>query len=112
MDADSGEYFMIEPTVGRNDHQSLMATKAGVNLSQIALYDALDLPCGWAHSSRSAAWVDENATARHLAQTSKKYIRRTLSRVPVSFPSFATLNLGDLRVGASLVSSWVRRLVN
>ena len=43
-DARSGEFRMVEPTIGRTDYQEEVATLNGVNLPYVAWCSALDLP--------------------------------------------------------------------
>ena len=109
-DPKSGKYFMIEPTVARNDHQSFISTKAGVNLSRLALYDALDLPCGWTHPARQSIWIDEISTARHISQSSMRSNFSALTKCPLRIPAFATLNSGDVKPGAALTLSGLRHM--
>ena len=109
-DPKSGKYFMIEPTVARNDHQSFISTKAGVNLSRLALYDALDLPCGWTHPARQSIWIDEISTVRHISQSSMRSNFSALIKCPLRIPAFATLNSADVKPGAALTLSGLRHM--
>lgn len=58
-----GKYYIMEPTVGRNNLQSYIAVAGGVNLTEIALKDALGR--SWTHGkirTHRAMWVDEYST--------------------------------------------------
>ncbi|HNX98892.1 MAG TPA: hypothetical protein PKK12_14545, partial [Candidatus Aminicenantes bacterium] len=54
------KYYVIEPTIGRNDLQSYLAVAGGVNLSRLALDDARrGLPDAPEFSPRRATWVED-----------------------------------------------------
>ena len=53
-----GKYYMIEPTVGRNDFQSNIAMVGGVNLIAIAYADMLGLSLP-PQRLKSASWISE-----------------------------------------------------
>jgi len=56
----TGEYFIMEPTVGRPDHQSYLATVNGLNMPAMAYLHLQGLAMDQAVSSRRATlWVDD-----------------------------------------------------
>jgi D-aspartate ligase len=56
-DSRSGEFYMIEPTVGRTDFQEEIATLNGVNIPGIAYRSELDLPVLPNDRKLAAAWA-------------------------------------------------------
>lgn len=54
-----GRLYLTEPTVGRNDFQSYLAVAGGVNLTWLAVCDALDLPRPHLTGTARAIWIDE-----------------------------------------------------
>ncbi len=64
--AADGRYYITEPTVGRNNLQSYVAVAGGVNLSRLALEDALGLPASAAPRARQAVWIHEPVAAQAL----------------------------------------------
>jgi len=69
--AETGDYYITEPTVGRNDLQSYIANVAGINLTRRYVEYLLDLPGLVQHSQQAACWVDELSLLRLLR--SRKY---------------------------------------
>ncbi len=55
-----GRYYIVEPTVGRPNLQSNVATAAGPNLAMTAYRDACGLPLQWEGPARSALWLSES----------------------------------------------------
>lgn len=70
-DSRSGEFHMVEPTIGRTDYQAEVATLNGVNLPYTAYCDALDMP--WPSTqalNKSFAWRvrsedEQSASVQH-----------------------------------------------
>lgn len=65
-------FFIIEPTVGRNDLQSSLAASAGVNLTEMAIVDAMG--GHYTHKAerrRKAIWVDEYSMFQAVRQSPK-----------------------------------------
>jgi D-aspartate ligase len=57
---DDGRYYITEPTVGRNNLQSYLATAGGVNLTRLAFHDALEPGTRVAgERRRKAVWIEE-----------------------------------------------------
>lgn len=53
-------YYITEPTVGRNDLQSYIAVTGGINLTKIAFYDAIKKLEGFSPpGKRKATWISE-----------------------------------------------------
>jgi len=67
-----GRLYIVEPTVGRVNLQSGIATAAGVNIPFIALCDALGLPLPESGAVRTdQRWLDERSdldSARYYVQ--------------------------------------------
>jgi predicted ATP-grasp superfamily ATP-dependent carboligase len=117
--AEDGRYYIIEPTVGRNNLQSYVAVAGGVNMTRLALEDALGRPTVATCPARSAVWINEPfaVLAVREAFARRKPERRTLrrlftSRRPVAFahvrwtdpfPFVALLWENLRRLGASLL---------
>lgn len=60
---EDNKYYITEPTVGRNNYQSYLAVAGGVNLTQMAYYDAINDPKRICYGvKRKATWIDENNT--------------------------------------------------
>jgi predicted ATP-grasp superfamily ATP-dependent carboligase len=95
---EDNRYYITEPTVGRNNYQSYLAVAGGVNLTQIAFYDAINDHRGIVLGERKkATWIDEhNATQAignsnyHLSFYYRNIIRHLSRRV-----SFTHFNLKD-----------------
>ena len=64
-----GCFYVTEPTVGRNDFQSYVATVGGVNLSAYAALDAMNLPLPALGGGRPAIWFDELGALRGLRRS-------------------------------------------
>lgn len=62
------QYFLIEPTIGRNDHQSYIAVCAGLNITEIALNDMLGVQSSVSYKQSPAIWIDEIAAMRGIKQ--------------------------------------------
>lgn len=66
-DVRDGQFYITEPTVGRPDLQSNVATAGGVNLTAIAYRDAVGLPfVAPTETARTALWVQEHDLPRAL----------------------------------------------
>jgi predicted ATP-grasp superfamily ATP-dependent carboligase len=52
-------YYITEPTLGRNNLQSYIAVAGGVNLSKIALFDAMGMAARVPKKEKSAVWLQE-----------------------------------------------------
>lgn len=67
-----GRLYITEPTVGRPDLQSNIATAAGVNLTAVAYRDACGLPPGPAPTPRPAVWVHETTLPKALVSALRR----------------------------------------
>jgi len=66
-DTRDAQYYITEPTVGRPNLQSNVATVSGVNLTAMAYRDAVGLPAEPSvAATRSALWLDEYHLPRAL----------------------------------------------
>jgi predicted ATP-grasp superfamily ATP-dependent carboligase len=70
-DRRNGRYYITEPTVGRPDLQSNLATAAGVNLTALAYLDASGLPLPALPPARPAIWLNENSLPRALLMAAR-----------------------------------------
>jgi len=61
-----GKYYVIEPTVGRNDYQSGIALAGGLNLTALACADASGWPGNSIGKARQVTWIDGEGTLRSL----------------------------------------------
>ena len=89
----NGNLYITEPTVGRPNLQTALATAAGANLPLAAYRDALGLPQPAPVPTRPAVWVHESAFPRSLVVA---VLRRRLDVVEV----VAALARRATRVGA------------
>lgn len=62
-----GKLYITEPTVGRPNLQSNIATAAGVNLTVLQVRDALGLDLPAVPAPRPAVWIHETTILRALA---------------------------------------------
>ncbi len=67
-----GRFYVTEPTVGRNDFQSYVASVGGVNLSAYAALDGFNLPLPPSGRGRPALWFDELGALRGLRKSSER----------------------------------------
>lgn len=61
--AETGDYYMIEPTACRTDYQSELATLNGVNLPAVQFADQMGLPLPALAPRTDAGWRDSTAVA-------------------------------------------------
>jgi len=67
------KYYIIEPTVGRNDLQSYVAVAGGINLTKIAFYDAINKNQILTNfRRRKGVWIEENSLLDALRYSGKK----------------------------------------
>lgn len=92
------KYYIMEPTVCRNDLQSFIAVSGGMNLTKIALYDAIyrkNIFNGF--GIKKGVWIDENNlfdSIIHNARTSK-FKFKEFSEILNGKISFAYLKISD-----------------
>jgi len=93
--ADS-KYYVIEPTVGRNDLQSFVAVASGVNLSKIAIHDLFpDVRITPAEKTR-AIWINGIGLLRGLVKKPSLVFRLDIYfHLLISRIAFALLNCKD-----------------
>jgi predicted ATP-grasp superfamily ATP-dependent carboligase len=73
-DAD-GEYYVTEPTVGRNNYQSYLAVAGGVNLTRIAYYDAIGMrPPAPSSKRRLSVWIDQDYSSRAVGKQERRML--------------------------------------
>jgi predicted ATP-grasp superfamily ATP-dependent carboligase len=64
---EDGKYYITEPTVGRNNYQSYMAVAGGMNLTEIALHDAINEQNKLiVRKRRKVTWIDEDFTPKAI----------------------------------------------
>jgi D-aspartate ligase len=111
-DRRDGRYYITEPTVGRPNLQSNVATAAGRNLAVVAYHDACGVPADTADAgSRKAIWLNESSLPSALVVAS---LHRQLDLIELGRAlfhcrsvMFAYGRAGDLR---PLVAMLVRKL--
>jgi D-aspartate ligase len=91
---DDMKYYIIEPTVGRNDMQSYVAVSGGVNLTLMAFYDAIGEDVKVYKKERKATWIDESGTyhaLKYLIKQRNLSLRAILKGMggKISFASFS-----------------------
>lgn len=89
-----GKLYITEPTVGRPNLQSALATAAGANLAVAAYRDALGLPQPEPVRPRPAVWVHESGLPRSLV------VGALRGRLDVVEIVAALARRGTTRVGA------------
>lgn len=92
------KYYIIEPTIGRNDLQSNVATAGGVNLTQIALSDIFAGKEKQINYRKSkGVWIEENGVIDAIRQdlTKTKFIFESLTELTTKKISFAYFNHRD-----------------
>jgi len=78
--ADTGDYYITEPTVGRNDLQSFIANMSGINLTRRYVEYLLDLPGLVQHVQRPGCWMDELSMLRLLRSSTQRGLFGRLGR--------------------------------
>lgn len=87
-------FYIIEPTVGRNDLQSDIAVAAGLNISKIALLDILGLPNKFSSNVNRAIWINETTAPRgiiagiHFLLIFRSFYHMFISRISFAIFSF------------------------
>jgi predicted ATP-grasp superfamily ATP-dependent carboligase len=111
-DRRDGEYYITEPTIGRPNLQSNIATAAGQNLAVVAYHDARGVSADTGVSRpRSAVWLNERNLLEALVSAARRRqlnlieIGRALSRCRAVM--FAYGEAGDMR---PLTAGLVRRM--
>ena len=110
-DRRDGEYYITEPTVGRPNLQSNVATAAGLNLALIAYHDACGTSAETPSRRRHAIWLNERHLGKALVVAAR---RRELALVEIGRALFRCRSVwftyaraGDL---GPLKAGLVRRL--
>ncbi len=94
-----GKYYLIEPTVGRNDLQSNVALVGGVNLPYISFSEIIDDKNIPIPNYRKGVWIEENG----MLDSVRFYINRRekiLPRIKVLWGfniCFALFSVGDFK---------------
>jgi predicted ATP-grasp superfamily ATP-dependent carboligase len=105
-----GQYYIIEPTVGRNDLQSNLARSGGVNLPAFALAEVLDTsPVGI--KRRRSAWIHEEGLLDAIRICRKEKCLRKADLLKLLCPSieFAHFSIGDPSPGFNLIRKKFQR---
>jgi len=95
---EDGNYYITEPTIGRNNYQSYIAVAGGVNLTELAFHDAINEKKQIAAVHRKMAmWIDEDFSWRAIKSSIG---REELHFVPIvrglaNRLTFSHLNLTD-----------------
>jgi len=109
QDKRDGIYYITEPTVGRNDHQSAIAIPAGHNPTAALVSYILELneTTKAIKQKRSGIWIDELATFRFFdkEKTWHKLIKIMLKNIIYGLPYPLFFNLKDRLPFISLVKS-------
>lgn len=94
-DAD-GQYYIIEPTVGRNDLQSNIALAGGVNLTAFALAGAVGSRFPEARKKK-AAWINEEGLldALRACRREQRVWKSDVLKVLKPSMQFANFAIGD-----------------
>jgi predicted ATP-grasp superfamily ATP-dependent carboligase len=93
-----GQYYITEPTVGRNDYQSYLGTAGGVNLTQIAYYDITgQQPPANLNKRKKAVWIDEAYSSLAVGKKERRTLLTpaNLAKAVGHKVAFSNLNLAD-----------------
>jgi D-aspartate ligase len=93
------KYYITEPTVCRNDLQSFVAVKGGVNLSYIAYIDAVGESSNYVVKRKKSVFIVEPAMMENIkAQIKTGRIKfKSLINLLRGKPSFAIFSMNDLK---------------
>ncbi|MEX0729849.1 MAG: hypothetical protein WED00_11530 [Aquisalimonadaceae bacterium] len=113
-DRRDGRYYITEPTVGRNDHQSAVSVLGHHNPTRALACAMLKIayePGRPITNTRSGLWIDELATYRHCQNQNawRKFVRLFFSGLRHGIPHPLIFKLSDPKPFLRLVSSVVRR---
>lgn len=92
------EYYIIEPTVGRNDLQSFVSVAGGVNITKIAFFDAIG---SWQKTSsikqQKGVWIAEEPLldAIRSQQKANLFKYKELFQLVAGKKSFAIFDIKD-----------------
>lgn len=118
LNRENGKYYLIEPTVGRNDLQSYLAVAGGVNLSRIAYLDAIGKEQGLGElKRRGSVWIEDYSLtdALKMAMRMRVLPYRDIMSIVRKRISFSHLSLSDPLPGIGVIKeklqSWKRRAV-
>lgn len=99
LSSKDGRMLITEPTLGRPNLQSALATAAGVNLFEAAYRDALRLSPAPSRPGREAVWVHETTLARSLVFATRHHrldVRALLTALRTRrTPTGALFSAGD-----------------
>jgi predicted ATP-grasp superfamily ATP-dependent carboligase len=103
-------YYIIEPTVGRNDLQSYVAVSGGVNLTKMAIFDAVGERCKIKNKLRKALWIEDSSLVDSLRYNYKaKQISFLLCRSLINKNlSFGYFDLKDFGPFQSILQAKIR----
>ncbi len=113
----TNRYYVIEPTVGRNDYQSYIAPASNINLSLYYVLNCLGYSYQTSRSKTQAIWIDEISSFRALfSSDSDSIFPFRLSSLFRSKVRFATWFLYDpvtfFRLLYKLIITKVKRHIN
>lgn len=117
-DPRTNKYYITEPTVGRHDYQSFIATKSGVNLSLLYVLECMQYSYISNFTPQLAIWIDEFSFIRSINQKKKTFILliKALILMIKGKIAFATFNWRELRLFSSYfftpIFNKVRRVLN
>ena len=106
LNRENGKYYLIEPTVGRNDLQSYLAVAGGVNLSRIAYLDAIGKEQGLSElKRRGSVWIEDYSLtdALKMAMRMKVLPYRDIMSIVRKRISFSHLSLSDPLPGIGVI---------
>lgn len=95
-------FYIIEPTVGRCDLQSYIAVSGGINLTELAILDAIGDRCVNNKNRRKGLWIDDSSLIDSLKhnfkakQISFKLFRDIITK-NIAFSNFDLKDLGPFR---------------
>jgi D-aspartate ligase len=109
-DKRTNKYYITEPTVGRHDYQSYIATAAGVNLSLLYVLECMDY-CYFNHfKPQEAVWIDELNFMRAVWNKQPSLIFKDfVYLIKKGNNSFATFNFKELKLFYSYVICTLRK---
>jgi len=109
----SGEFYIIEPTVGRLDHQSFLATANGVNMPSQAYSSMTGIRFETPRQGKNVLWIDEinDLVCITLSIRQRQLVWSDLLRTLYLKKSFRFFNTRDIWPSISLWYGFIKKVL-